>query len=148
MELLAKYLHLIGAIVWLGGMTFMLLALRPVTTAQLQPPARLLLLSGVLARFFSVAWISVGLLAATGAYMLGAVGMENAPIGWHMMMGIGLLMFAIFGHLYFGPARRLQTAVAQANWPQAGEQMAKIHPLVVINFALGWLAIAAVLFLR
>ncbi|MGH8821303.1 MAG: CopD family protein [Rhodoferax sp.] len=148
MELLAKYLHLIGAIVWLGGMTFMLLALRPVATAQLPPPARLLLLSGVLARFFSVAWISVGLLAATGAYMLGVAGMKNAPIGWHMMMGIGILMFAIFGHLYFGPARRLQTAVAQADWAQAGAQMAKIHPLVVINFVLGWLAIAAVLFLR
>ncbi|TAL73803.1 MAG: hypothetical protein EPN79_01300 [Burkholderiaceae bacterium] len=148
MELLARYLHLIGAITWLGGMTFMLLALRPVATAQLPPPARLPLLAGVLARFLPIAWISVALLAASGAYMLGAAGMKNAPVGWHMMMGIGILMFAILGHLHFGPARRLQQAVAQANWPQASGQMAKIHPLVVINFALGWLAIAAMLFLR
>ena len=148
MEMLARYLHLIGAIAWLGGMTFMLLALRPVATAQLPPPTRLPLLAGVMARFFAVAWISVALLAASGAYMLGVVGMKSAPIGWHMMMGVGILMFAIFGHLYFGPARRFQKAVAQANWPQAGVQMAKIHPLVVLNFVLGWLAIAAVLFLR
>jgi uncharacterized membrane protein len=148
MTLLAKFLHLSGAIVWLGGMAFMLWALRPVATAQLQPPARLPLLAGVLTRFFSVAWISVGLLALTGAAMLGSVGMKNAPVGWHLMMGIGLLMFAIFGHLYFGPFSRMKKAVAQADWPQAGQQIARIHPLVVLNFALGWLAIAAVLFLR
>ncbi|QDL39361.1 CopD family protein [Rhodoferax sediminis] len=148
MTLLAKFLHLSGAIVWLGGMAFMLWALRPVATAQLQPPARLPLLAGVLTRFFSVAWISVGLLALTGATMLGSVGMKNAPVGWHLMMGIGLLMFAIFGHLYFGPFSRMKKAVAQADWPQAGQQIARIHPLVVLNFALGWLAIAAVLFLR
>lgn len=148
MGLLAKFLHLIGAIVWLGGMAFMLWALRPVATAQLQPPARLPLLAGVLARFFSVAWISVGVLAVTGAYMLGSVGMKTAPVGWHLMMGIGLLMFAIFGHLYFGPFSRVKKAVAQGDWPQAGQQMARIHPLVVANFTLGWLAIAAVLFLR
>ena len=148
MALLAKFLHLSGAIVWLGGMAFMLWALRPVATAQLQPPARLPLLAGVLTRFFLVAWISVGLLALTGATMLGSVGMKNAPVGWHLMMGIGLLMFAIFGHLYFGPFSRMKKAVAQADWPQAGKQVARIHPLVVLNFALGWLAIAAVLFLH
>jgi len=148
MGLLAKFLHLSGAIVWLGGMAFMLWALRPVATAQLQPPARLQLLAGVLTRFFSVAWVSVGLLALTGATMLGSVGMKSAPVGWHLMMGIGLLMFAIFGHLYFGPFSRMKKAVAQADWPQAGQQIARIHPLVVANFALGWLAIAAVLFLR
>lgn len=148
MALLAKFLHLSGAIVWLGGMAFMLWALRPVAVAQLQPPARLPLLAGVLARFFVAAWISVGLLALTGAYMLGSVGMKNAPMGWHLMMGIGLLMFAIFGHLYFGPFSRVKKAVALADWPQAGRQMAKIHPLVVINFTLGWLAIAVMLFLR
>lgn len=148
MTLLAKFLHLSAAIVWLGGMAFMLWALRPVAAAQLQPPARLPLLAGVLTRFFSVAWISVGLLALTGATMLGSVGMKNAPVGWHLMMGIGLLMFAIFGHLYFGPFSRMKKAVAQADWPQAGQQIARIHPLVVLNFALGWLAIAAVLFLR
>ena len=109
---------------------------------------RVLLLAGVLTRFFLVAWISVGLLALTGATMLGSVCMTNAPAGWHPMMGIGLLMFAIFGHLYFGPFSRMKKAVAQADWPQAGKQVARIHPLVVLNFALGWLAIAAVLFLH
>ena len=42
--------------------------------------------------------------------MLGHAGAQAAPIGWHLMTGIGLLMFLIFGHLYFGPYRRLQRA--------------------------------------
>mgnify|MGYP001604949071 CR=1 FL=1 len=147
MEVLAKFLHLIGAIVWLGGMAFMLWALRPVASVQFQPPARLPFLTGVMTRFFGAVWASVGLLLITGAYMLGLAGMKGAPIGWHLMMGIGVLMFALFGHLYFGPFRRLKRAVALADWPQAGRQMARIHPLVVVNFVLGWLAIAAVLFL-
>ena len=46
--------------------------------------------------------------------MLG-VGMKDAPTGWHLMLGIGLLMFALFDHLYFGLYRRLRLAVIAAD---------------------------------
>lgn len=144
MYLAIKLLHLAAAIVWLGGMTFVLGALRPVAVAQLPPPARLPLMAGVLARFFAAVWAGIAVLLFSGVYMLGAVGMKNAPIGWHLMLGIGLLMFAIFGHLYFGPWRRMKASVAAANWPEAGKNMAQIHPLVVLNFVLGWLGVALV----
>jgi hypothetical protein len=60
------------------------------------------------------------------------------------MLGIGLLMCAIFAHIHFAPFRRLKGAVAAADWPAAGRAMAQIHPLVVLNFLLGWLAVTAV----
>ena len=41
MTRLALFLHLVAAIVWLGGMAFALFALRPVAAAQLAWPARL-----------------------------------------------------------------------------------------------------------
>ena len=63
------------------------------------------------------------------------------------MLGIGLLMFAVFGHLYFGPFKRLKRAVARADWPRASVHLANIHMLVVTNFCLGWAAVAAVVFL-
>jgi uncharacterized membrane protein len=144
MYIAIKLLHLVAAIIWLGGMTFVLSALRPVAMAQLQPPVRLPLMAGVLGRFFVAVWGSIAVLMLSGAFMLAMVGMKGAPIGWHLMLGIGLLMFAIFGHLYFGPFRRMRAAVAAANWPEAGRRMAQIHPLVVVNFALGWLAVALV----
>ena len=143
-----KLLHLAAAIVWLGGIAFMLLALRPVAIAQLAPPTRIPLLAAVLARFFVAVWVAIALLAVTGTAMLMAQGMRQAPIGWHAMLGIGLLMFALFGHMYFGPFRRLKTSVAAADWPASAAQLARIHPLVVTNFVLGWLAIAAVVLLH
>ena len=144
MYLAIKLTHLAAAIVWLGGMTFILGALRPVAMAQLQPPVRLPFMAGVLGRFFVAVWASIAVLLLSGVFMLATVGMKNAPAGWHLMLGLGLLMFAIFGHLYFGPWRRMKAAVAVANWPEAGRCMGQIHPLVVLNFVLGWLAVALV----
>jgi uncharacterized membrane protein len=125
----------------------MLFALRPAAMA-LPPPQRLPLMAQVLRRFFMLVWPSIGLLLVTGLVMLLGVGMRQAPVGWHLMLGIGLLMFAVFGHLYFGPFRRLRTAVAAADWPQAGQRVGQIAKLAQLNLVLGALAIAAVTFWR
>ncbi len=148
MDIFSKLLHLAAAIIWLGGMSFMLWALRPVAVAQLAPPLRILLLAGVMARFFNLVWLSIAVLLVTGLFTLGAVGMKAAPLGWHLMLGLGLLMCAIFGHLFFGPFRALRRAVAQADWPLAGRQMSRMHPWVWANCMLGWAAVAAVIVLR
>ena len=142
-----KFFHLVAAIVWLGGMGFMLLALRPSLPTLETPPQRLKLLAAVLRRFFALVWTAIGLLLLTGAYMLGHADAQAMPLGWHLMIGIGLLMFLIFGHLYFSPYRRLQQAVAAADWPQAAGRAALIAKLVSLNFVLGWLAVAAITFL-
>lgn len=147
MHALMKFLHLAAAIAWLGGISFMLFALRPAAAEQLAPPQRLPLIVQVLKRFFVGVWVSVAILLLTGLAMLLAVGMKNAPTGWHLMFGLGLLMFALFGHLYFGPFRRLKLAVASADWPEGGRRVGQIAALAMTNLALGALAIAAVIFL-
>ena len=147
MPALMKFLHIAAAIVWLGGISFMLFALRPAAAAQLAPPQRMPLIALTLQKFFTLAWLSIGLLLLTGLDMLLAVGMKNAPAGWHAMFGIGLLMFALFGHLYFGPFRRLKIAVSAADWPEGGRRVGQIATLAYINLVLGALAIAAVLFM-
>jgi len=143
MNTLMNFLHVSAAIVWLGGMSFMLFALRPAVMA-LPPAQRPPLMAQVLRRFFMLVWPSIGLLLVTGLVMLLGVGMRQAPVGWHLMLGIGLLMFAVFGHLYFGPFRRLRAAVEVADWPQAGQRVGQIAKLAPLNLALGALAIAAV----
>lgn len=146
MPLLMKFLHVLAAIVWLGGIVFMLMALRPVAAQLLEPPQRLPLMAQVMRRFFASVWLSIVILLLTGLVMLLTVGMKNAPVGWHLMLGIGLLMSALFGHLYFGPYRRLQQAVSAANWPEAGRRVGQIATLSLLNLALGVVAIAAVFF--
>lgn len=148
MQALMKFLHIAAAFTWLGGATFMLFALRPALAAgQLAPPQRLPLIVQILTRFFALVWASVAILLLTGLAMLLAVGMKSAPIGWHLMFGIGLLMFALFGHLYFGPFRRLKLAVTASDWPEGGRRVGQIATLAQAILALGALAIAAVIFL-
>lgn len=138
-------LHLAAAIVWMGGMAFLLLVLRPVLHAQLQPPARLQLVVPVLRRFFALVLASIALLLASGGWLLARAPAASAPAGWHAMAALGLVMVAVFALLLLGPWRGLQAAVAASDWPTGGRQMNRIARLAQLNFLLGWLAIAAVL---
>jgi uncharacterized membrane protein len=143
-----KLLHLAAAIVWLGGMTFMLFAFRPALLAQLQGEARLRLQEQVLQRFFAIVLGAVAILLLTGLHLYGAgakaVGMPSIPLGWHLMAGLGLTMILVFGHIYFAGFRGLRRAIAAANWPQAATKSGQIHKMVVLNFILGWAAVIAV----
>jgi uncharacterized membrane protein len=155
---IAKLLHLASAIVWLGGMTFALFMLRPAALAQLEPQPRLRLMSRAMGRFFVAVWVAVAVLLLTGLQMYGAGAaaisraggswQSTLPLGWHLMFGIGILMFLIYAHLYFAVFRKLQRAVAASDWSAAGGFMAKLQPLVMTNFVLGWLAVAALRLIR
>ena len=67
---LALALHVLSAVIWVGGMFFAYMALRPVAAELLEPPARLRLWRGVFANFF--VWVSaaVVLLLITGLWMI------------------------------------------------------------------------------
>ena len=148
MHQLLLFLHLAAAIFWMGGMAFMVMALRPVLADQLPPPQRLQLLCAVLKRFFVVVAASIAALLATGLTMVLQSTLPRLPPGWHAMMGLGLVMMLVFGHIYFSPFRRLKRSVASADWPEGGRRAGQIALLVKINLGLGWLAIAAVMLWR
>jgi uncharacterized membrane protein len=153
---IAKLLHLISAIVWMGGMTFMLFALRPSITALMEPQPRARLMGEVWQRFFAMVAVAVLVLFATGTHLYtsafkaakAAGGAGSVPLGWNLMLVIGMLMFLIFGHIYFAGFRKFKRAVAAAEWPVAAKAAGLIHKLVVVNFVLGWLAIIAVRLVR
>lgn len=148
MNNLLLFVHLIGAIVWLGGMTLVLFALRPAAMRVLEPPLRPRLLLQVLQGFFPLVWLSIALLLGSGAWALVQVGMAHAPAAWHAMLGIGLLMIAVFAHLYFAPYRRARAAARDAQWQAVGAELQRIHRLVQLNFVLGWVAVALVVLWR
>ena len=148
MRNLALFLHLAAAIFWIGGMAFMVLALRPALHEQLQPPLRLPLMVQVLRRFFVVVIASIAVLLATGVPLLLQVPAAQAPGGWHAMAGLGVLMVLVFGWIFFAPYQALKRFVAAADWPAAGARMQQMVLLVKVNLGLGWLAIAAVVLWR
>ncbi len=134
---LLLFLHIAAVVVWVGGMFFAYVCLRPVAVEQLDAPTRLRLWEGVFRRFFPWVWISVVLIFASGLAMLLHTGMAAAPPHWHAMLAVGLLMMAIFMHVYFAPFRRLRAAVAEARWPDGGHALAQIRQLVGLNLVLG-----------
>lgn len=153
---LAKLLHLVAGIVWMGGMTFMLLALRPAVLVTLEPEPRARLMLQVWRRFFVVVLVSIVVLFTTGSHLYtamfrvvkAATGAGSVPLGWNLMLVIGLLMMVIFGHIYMAGFGKFKRALAAQAWPDAAKAAAQIHGLMVTNFVLGWLAIAAVRLVR
>ena len=146
MRNLSLFLHLAAAIFWMGGMAFMVLALRP-SLARFEPAQRLPLAGDVLRRFFAIVALSIAVLLVTGVWLLTQSG-GKPPLGWHVMAGLGVLMMLVFGHIFFSPYRRLKAALAAADWPAGAKALGLITLLVKINLGLGWIAIAAVLLWR
>ena len=136
-------LHALAAAVWVGGMFFAYLALRP-AAGVLEPPARLALFDRVFGYFFPWVWAAVAALLASGYGLIFGVyaGMGAVGLHVHIMQGVGFLMMLLFMHLYFAPYRRLRRAVAAENWPAAGRSLAQIRLIVAINLALGLVVIA------
>jgi putative copper export protein len=62
---LSVFLHILSAIVWIGGMLFLALVIVPATRG-LPPPDRSALFSAVGRRFRAVGWVCIGLLLLTG----------------------------------------------------------------------------------
>lgn len=140
---IALILHAIAAAVWVGGMFFAYLALRP-AAAFLESPLRLTLWVNVFDRFFPWVIASIALLLLTGYWMVFSYygGMAGAGLHIHAMQGTGLLMMLLFAHLYFAPFKRLKRAAAVELWQEATPQLKQIRLLILINLLLGLITIA------
>ena len=70
---------------------------------------------------------------------LGGFGRVGAYV--QIMMGMGILMMLIYGHLYFVPWQRFRRAVDAAEWPTAAKHIDQIRLLVTINLILGLITV-------
>lgn len=142
----ALLVHLLGAVVWIGGMFFAYFALRPAAVI-LDPPHRLPLWAATLERFFQWVWVTVALILGSGFYMLTAVA-EHArvPLSIHLMLYVGAIMAFIFAYVFFSPFPALKRAVAAQDWNAGAAALNGIRKAVAVNLALGLanLAVATV----
>lgn len=136
-------LHMLSAVIWVGGMFFAYLALRPAADAVLEPQQKLRLWTMVFARFFAWVWLAIVVLLVTGVWAVFGKfgGMANAGAPIHVMMGLGGIMILIFLHVYFAPFRRLKQAVAASDWELAAGKATQIRMLIVINLVLGLIVV-------
>lgn len=137
-----KFLHIAGVVIWVGGMMFAWSFLRPVAAKNLEPPVRLQLWVDVFSRFFPWVWGAVSAILITGLWTIVDAGFKNAPLYWHLMLTLGLVMSAIFVFVYTQPYGQLKAAVAAKDWPAGGAALGRIRQWIGVNLALGALTIA------
>ena len=132
-------LHALGAVVWVGGMVFAHMALRPAAIETLEPPRRLALWNAVLPRFFAWVWVSMIALDVTGFVMIfeSFGGFANVGPSVHAMAGLGLVMTALFVFLFFVPYRAFRAALAAGELERAAARQAVVRRIVVTNMVLG-----------
>lgn len=136
-------LHVLAAVIWVGGMFFAYLVLRP-SAGPLETSARLALWRRVFGRFFPWVWASIVILLISGYAMLFVHfgGFAGAPPHIHVMQLTGIAMMLLFLHLYFAPWRRFSHAVEAGDWQDAARELNQIRRIVAINLVLGLLTVA------
>lgn len=135
----ALALHVLSAVVWVGGMFFAYVALRPAVGEVLAGIQDLQLWSRTFERFFRWVWVAVVLLPLTGYWMVYSMfgNLRTAGIHVELMQGIGWFMILLFLHLYFAPYRRLKRALAEEDSARARQSLRQIRAIVAANLALG-----------
>ncbi len=135
-------LHVLAASIWVGGMFFAHMALRP-AAGGLEAAARLALWRRVFDRFFPWVWGAVAALLVTGYWMIFEFG-GFAAVGArvHLMHAVAWAMMLIYAFLYFVPYRRLGAALDRGEAPAGAPELARIRRLMTINLTLGLIVVA------
>ncbi|MFN3659244.1 MAG: CopD family protein [Pseudolabrys sp.] len=138
----ALTLHLLSAVIWVGGMFAAYMCLRP-AAGPMEAPQRLALWRRFFARFFPWVWASVLLLLASGYWMMVAHfgGFARAPLYINLMQTLGWVMIGLFLWLFHGPWLAFKRAVDAQEWPAAGAQLNRIRQIIAVNMPLGLIVV-------
>ena len=132
--------HTMASLVWVGGMFFTLIILRP-AMVSLPVEQRLALWKNVLGRFFHWVWISVAILLTSGygVVIFGYEGFAALGLHIHIMQVTGLIMMALFVGMWCSPWQDFRHAVDKSDTAAAAaaKALARIRLIVSINLPLG-----------
>ena len=145
MPVIAITAHVLAVIVWIGGMFFSLVALRPAMRGM-DTLAAARLWCALLGRFLPWVWAAIVVLLASGIYMVfnSFDGFGQLPWFVQFMMGIGVFMMMLVGHLSFSAFKKLKRAVAAGDAALAAKPLRQIRIVMDVNLILG-LAVVVVI---
>ena len=131
---IAVSLHLLASVIWVGGLFFAFMFLRPAAATMLTPEQRLPLWANVFSRFFPWVWASIVTIIITGVVMIvklgGFGGVDSVGVHVHIMLLLGILMMLLFMHVFFNPYRKLKWAVAELDWIPGADALVKSRQVV------------------
>ena len=135
--------HLVGAALWVGGMGYAIMVLRP-SLPVIEPAARAALLVEAHRRFLRIVWAMMPLVLLSGYGLMFWVLGGFRGVGWavHVMHTVGLVMGGLFLVIWFGPFQAMRRAMAAGELPAAMAANERLRKLIGINFSLGVVALA------
>ena len=142
MMAIALVLHVLAATVWVGGMFFAYVCLRPVLGGR-EPIDRLQIWARTFGKFFPWVTMAIGVLFLTGFYMLFKMGGFGSVGNYvYIMLGLAVLMTGIFKFVYLAPFKHLKAGVESGELKVAAFALGTIRKLVAVNLVLGFITIA------
>jgi uncharacterized membrane protein len=134
--------HVLGAVVWVGGMFAIYMALRP-ALGTLEPPQRMRLMRATLAAFFPWVWAAIILLLLSGYWMVFELfgGFAHIGLHVHIMQGIGWVMIALYAWLFHGPWLAFRRAVDAGDFAAAAPKLNRIRQMIAVNLPLGLIVV-------
>jgi uncharacterized membrane protein len=140
--ILALAFHILGAVIWVGGMFAAYVCLRP-AAGSLDASQRLRLWRSFFEKFFLWVWASVLLLLASGYWMLimRFGGFSQAPLYVNLMQALGWVMIALFVWLFHGPWLAFKRAADAQEWPAAAASLNRIRQIIMVNMPLGLIVV-------
>jgi putative copper resistance protein D len=155
MMALLVWLHILAAVMWIGGMIFLSLVLAPLMRSHNSASEVIAFFRSAARRFRFVVWGAVALLLSTGPMLLRQRGLSVLdPSGWphvlQMKLGlVGILLLLTVAHdfLHGSWANRIRTIPesARSSWEQMIIHTSSWVPRVALVVALLVLAAAVLL---
>lgn len=123
-------LHVLGAVVWVGGLFFLMLIMRP-AIADLDPAQRVDVYRAAFHRFLRMLWVVIPGVLLTGYIMLFGEygGFIDGKWNLHLMHMLGLGMSVLFLTTWFGPYQPFRKG--------QGRAIDLIRPLLLTSLFLG-----------
>ncbi len=144
------FLHVISAVVWVGGMIAMRFAAHQAFLEIGAPIERLPLISKALKRLFLLVLPFVLILAATGTVLTIGYGIKHTDFHYltHVKEGIWTIMFINLAAMMIRRSKA-DRAMAMGDYKKAGELLGLIGRVMVpVNITLGLAAIVVGVMLR
>lgn len=126
-EILAHWLHLMAAILWVGGMFFTSLVVQPILRRHLGWEARKAVYQDLGARYLPIEWGCWGVLVATGAFKLW--GLRESPDIFFGPFG-RILSVKLLAVVFMGALSLLHTYRWGPRLVELGPGHAEFQPLV------------------
>ncbi len=134
--LLIRWIHVMSAITWIGGMLFIALVLVPVTRRLPDPGLRTRLVHDVGQRFRTIGWVALVLMIATGLVNLWSRSylLWSPHLHWKLAL-VGLtLALSVWHDFVLGPRAGLPGASPDAR--MRASWVARLNALVAVAIVL------------